>query len=121
MLLAFGGFAFHLLKQWGENIKRKDKFDNRLLVISIAMNLIAIPILVFIGGTLPADLLVMSPLTCVIIGAFGSSMLAGFINTKKPPMTENGPFSSKSPGSETTPVEEPENGIGGGTVGTTKP
>ena len=84
MLLAFGGFAFHLLKQWGEGIKRNQTFDKRLLAISVAMNLIAIPILVFIGGTLPSDLLVMSPLTCVIVGAFGSSMLAGFINVKKP-------------------------------------
>lgn len=84
MLLAFGGFAFHFLKQWGENIKRNQTFDKRLLVLNVAMNLIAIPILVFIGGTLPSDLLVMSPLTCVIVGAFGSSMLSGFINVKKP-------------------------------------
>jgi len=84
LLLAFGGFLFHMLKQVGENIKRKEKFDKRLLAIHVAMNLIAIPILIFIGGTLPEDLLVMSPLTCVIIGAMGSSILSGFINTKKP-------------------------------------
>lgn len=108
MLLAFGGFAFHLLKQWGENIKRKDKFDNKLLAISVAMNVIAIPILVFIGGTLPADLLVMSPLTCVIIGAFGSSMLAGFINTKKPTMSEAETFGSDDgPGSNPPPPPPP--------------
>lgn len=84
MLLASGGYAFHLLKQWYESIKRKEQFDKRLFILSMGMNLIAIPILVYIGGTLPADLLVMSPLTCVIIGSFGASMLAGFINTKKP-------------------------------------
>lgn len=80
---------FHMLKQVGENIKRKEKFDKRLLAVHVAMNIIAIPILIFIGGTLPEDLLVMSPLTCVIIGAMGSSILSGFINTKKPSATDN--------------------------------
>ncbi len=84
MLLAFGGYLFHMAKQYGESIKRNEKFDKRLVAVNLVMNLIAIPILVFIGGTLPSDLLVMSPLTCVIIGAFGSSMLSGFINIKKP-------------------------------------
>lgn len=88
MLLAFGGFLFHMLKKWGESIKKKESMDKRLLLIYLGMNLIAIPILIFIGGTLPSDLLVMSPLTCVIIGSFGSSMLAGFINVKKPETTE---------------------------------
>jgi len=89
LLLAFGGFLFHILKQAGENVKRKETFDKRLMFIHVAMNLIAIPILIFIGGTLPSDLLVMSPLTCVIIGAMGSSILSGFINTKKPSATDN--------------------------------
>lgn len=84
LLLAFGGWAFHLLKQWQESIKRKEEFVLKSFLLSIAMNLIAIPILIFIGGTLPSDLLVMSPLTCVIIGSFGSSMLSGFVNVKKP-------------------------------------
>lgn len=89
LLLAFGGFLFHLLKQWRENIVRKQEFDKRLLLISFLMNMIAIPILIFIGGTLPSDLLVMSPLTCVIIGGFGSSMLSAFINAKKPKDVES--------------------------------
>lgn len=89
LLLAFGGFIFHLLKQWRENIVRKQEFDKRLLLISFLMNMIAIPILIFIGGTLPSDLLVMSPLTCVIIGGFGSSMLSAFINAKKPKDVES--------------------------------
>jgi hypothetical protein len=89
MLLAFGGFVFHVLKQWRENIVRKQVFDVRLLIISVLMNCIAIPILIFIGGTLPDDLLVMSPLTCVIIGGFGSSMLSAFINAKKPKDVES--------------------------------
>lgn len=84
MLLALAGFVFHLLKQWLENEKRGDKFNVKHTLIFVAMNIVAIPVLIYIGGTLPADLIVMSPLTCVIIGAFGSSMLAGFINTKKP-------------------------------------
>lgn len=84
MLLALAGFLFHFLKQWNESIKRNEHFIKKSLFISIAMNLIAIPVLIFIGGTLPSDLLVMSPLTCVIIGSFGASMLSGFINSKKP-------------------------------------
>lgn len=89
MLLAFGGFLFHLLKKWGESIKKNEKMDRRLMLIYFGMNIIAIPVLIFIGGTLPSDLLVMSPLTCVIIGSFGSSMLSGFINAKKPGSTED--------------------------------
>ena len=84
MLLAFAGFAFHMLKQWHENEKRGDKFNIKHTLIFCAMNMIAIPVLIYIGNSLPADLIVMSPLTCVIIGSFGSSMLSGFINTKKP-------------------------------------
>lgn len=97
MLLALGGFAFHLLKQWNESVKRKEVFLVKSLIISILMNLIAIPILIYIGGTLPSDLIVMSPLTCVIIGSFGASMLSGFINSKKPKDTVD----------EGTPVIDP--------------
>lgn len=88
MLLAFGGFLFHLLKQWGESIKKKEAVDMRILLIKVCMNIIAIPILIFIGDSLPSDLLVMSPLTCVIIGSFGSSMLSGFISAKKPTVAD---------------------------------
>lgn len=84
MLLAFAGFLFHLLKQWGESIKKKEVMDTRIVLIKLGMNIIAIPVLIFIGDSLPSDLLVMSPLTCVIIGSFGSSMLSGFITAKKP-------------------------------------
>lgn len=84
LLLAAGGYAIHLLKMWLEAIKRKEKFIKDVFFISIAMNVISIFILIYIGQSLPADLIVMSPLTCVMIGTFGSSMLAGFINIKKP-------------------------------------
>jgi small basic protein len=84
LLLAAGGYAIHLLKMWGESIKRKERFVKDIFFISIAMNIISIFILVYIGETLPADMLVMSPLTCVMIGTFGSSMLSGIINIKKP-------------------------------------
>jgi hypothetical protein len=84
ILLAAGGYAIHLLKMWGESIKRKEKFVKETFYISIAINVISIFILVYIGGSLPADVLVMSPLTCVMIGTFGSSMLSGIINIKKP-------------------------------------
>lgn len=89
MLLATGGFIFHGLKQLYESVRRKESFNPKLVAIFIVMNLIAIPILVYVGDTLPHDLIVMSPLTCVIMGAFGSSMLAGFINTKKPKEVED--------------------------------
>jgi len=84
ILLAAGGYALHLLKMWGESIKRKERFVKETFYISIAMNVISIFIMIYIGGSLPADIIVMSPLTCVIIGTFGSSMLSGIINIKKP-------------------------------------
>jgi len=84
ILLAFGGFAFHLLKQYQEAIKRNEVFVTKLFWVSIVSNVIAIFILIYIGGTLPPDLIVMSPLTCVIVGSFSGSMLSGFINAKKP-------------------------------------
>lgn len=84
ILLAFGGFAFHLLKQYQEAIKRNEVFITKIFWASIASNIIAIFILIYTGNTLPPELIVMSPLTCVIMGAFSGSMLSGFINAKKP-------------------------------------
>lgn len=84
ILLATGGYILHLLKMWYEAIKRKERFVQDTFYISIAMNVISIFILVYIGDSLPPDLIVMSPLTCVIIGTFGSSMLSGIVNIKKP-------------------------------------
>lgn len=84
LLLAAGGYVLHLLKLWGESIKRKEKFIKDTFYISIAMNVISIFILVYIGNSLPTDILIMSPLTSVMIGTFGSSMLSGIINIKKP-------------------------------------
>jgi uncharacterized membrane protein len=84
LMLALGGYVIHLLKMWLEAIKRKEKFVAETFYISIAMNIISIFILVYICESLPPDLIVMSPLTCVIIGTFNSSMLSGFVNIKKP-------------------------------------
>lgn len=84
LLLAFGGYAVHLLKMWGTAIKRKEKFIKETFFISIAMNVISVFILIYICDSLPPELIVMSPLTCVIIGWFNSSMLTGFVNIKKP-------------------------------------
>ncbi len=84
ILLATGGYVIHLLKMWLESIKRKEDFVVKTFIIGIAMNLISMAILIYIGRTLPPDLLTMSPLTCVLIGSFNSSMLAGIINLKKP-------------------------------------
>lgn len=84
LLLAFGGYIIHFLKMWLESIKRKEKFIVETLYLSVAINVISIFILIYIGGSLPADILVMSPLTCVLIGSFNSSMLGGIINLKKP-------------------------------------
>lgn len=82
--LALGGFVFHLLKMWYAATVRKEQFINKLFYIWAAMNVLASALLIYIGRTLPEDLIVMSPLTCIIIGTFGSSMLSGFINVKKP-------------------------------------
>jgi len=84
LLLALGGYIFHLLKQWLESIKRSEVFIAKIFFISIAMNLIAIVILTYIGGTLPPELYVQSPLNSVILGIFNSSMLSGIVNIKKP-------------------------------------
>lgn len=84
LLLAIGGYTIHLLKMWMESVKRKEVFISKIFFISIAMNVISIFIMIYIGGSLPPAIVVMSPLTCVIMGYFGSSMLSGFINLKKP-------------------------------------
>ncbi len=84
LLLAFGGYIIHLLKMWMESIKRKESFITQTFYISIAMNVISIFILIYIGDSLPETMIVMSPVTCVIMGYFGSSMLGGIINLKKP-------------------------------------
>lgn len=84
ILLALGGYAFHLLKMYGESLKRQEVWLVKPLVVSVAANLLAIFLLIYVGDKLPPDLIVMSPLTCIIIGSFGSSMLSGFINIKKP-------------------------------------
>jgi uncharacterized membrane-anchored protein len=88
ILLAAGGYLFHLLKMYGESLKRNEEFLRKPFIVSAASNIVAILILIYIGGTLPADLLVMSPLTCVIIGGMGSSLLSGFIAIKKPKLPE---------------------------------
>jgi hypothetical protein len=84
MLLAFGGHAIHLLKLYSESLRRKEEFINKSFLASEMSNLIAIPMLVWMADYLPPELFVMSPLGAVIIGTFASSMLAGFINVKKP-------------------------------------
>lgn len=84
LLLAFGGYLFHVLKMWYESTNRNEVFINKSFYISIAMNAVAIVILIIIGKSLPPDLIVMSPFTCVLIGYSASSMLAGFINVKTP-------------------------------------
>lgn len=84
LLLALGGYIIHLLKLWGEAVKRKERFVKDAFFISIAMNVISVFILIYICESLPPELIVMSPLTCVIIGTFNSSMLSGFVNIKKP-------------------------------------
>lgn len=84
VLLAFGGYLFHLLKMWYESTNRNEVFITKSFYISIAMNVVAIFLLIYLGNSLPPDLLVMSPLTCVIMGYSASSVLSGFINVKSP-------------------------------------
>jgi hypothetical protein len=90
MLLAFGGHAIHLLKMYSESLKRKEDFVTKSFIASELSNLIAIPMLVWMADYLPPELFVMSPLGAVIIGTFASSMLAGFINVKKPKEADAG-------------------------------
>lgn len=97
LLLAYAGFLFHLLKIYQANVKRKETFINQQLLVWVLSNLLAATLLIYIGGTLPPDLLVMSPLTCVIIGFFGSSMLSGFINIKKPKGFESLEYDTEDP------------------------
>lgn len=82
--LAFGGHIFYLCKQLLENIKRKEKFNKEVFLISEAMNIMAIFLLVYLAIEAPTAWLTMSPITAILIGAFGSSMLSALINTKKP-------------------------------------
>jgi len=84
LLLAFGGYLFHVLKMWYEATKRNEVFINKAFYISIPMNIVAILLLIILGNNLPPDLIVMSPFTCALIGFTGSSMLAGFLNIKAP-------------------------------------
>lgn len=93
MGLALGGHVFYLLKQLLENVKRNQIFDKRIFIISEAMNLIAIPLLVYIGTLMPTEILTMSPVTAIMIGGFGSSLLSGIINTRKPKDIDDGLFS----------------------------
>lgn len=84
LLLALGGYLFHILKMWYESTKRNEAFISKAFYISIPMNILAICLLVYVGKTLPPELIVMSPITCITMGFMGSSILAGFINVKKP-------------------------------------
>lgn len=83
-LLALGGFLVHFLKMWYTSTLRKESFLNKPMYIWIAMNLLSSAILIYIGPTLPPDMIVMSPLTSVLIGMSSSSMLAGVIKIKQP-------------------------------------
>lgn len=89
LALAIGGYAFHLLKLYGESLKRNEEFLTKPFLVSVFSNLLAIGILLYIGDSLPDDIIVMSPLTVVIIGAFASSMLSGIIAIKKPKLDAN--------------------------------
>lgn len=88
MLLAFGGHVIHLLKLYGESLKRNEAFVTKIFIVSEAANIISIPMLIWISKYLPPELFVMSPIGAIIIGTFASSMLAGFINVKKPKEVE---------------------------------
>lgn len=84
ILLAAAGHVFYLLKQQLENVKRQQKFDGQTFLLSEGMNIIAIPTLIYLGIQVPTDWLTMSPITALMIGSFGSSLLSGLINTRKP-------------------------------------
>ena len=104
-ILAIGGFLFHLLKMWLTSVNRKENFITKPTLIWVGMNLVAGALLIYIGERLPADLIVMSPLTCVIIGVTGSSMLAGFINVKRPKDLEITTIETQR-GTTTTTIEK---------------
>jgi len=104
LVLAEAGFLFHVLKQYYENnLPIKGKDTNRA-VAWIAMNQIAIFLLIYLLPTLPKDVFVMSPLTAVIIGGFANSILSGLMNAKRPNFN-NGPeqFGTSGPGGGTNP------------------
>jgi len=90
--LAFAGHAFYLLKQQLENIKRNQKFNGQVFFLSEGMNVIAIFLLVYLGIQAPSDWVTMSPVMAIMIGGFGSSMLSGLINTRKPKDDTDGTF-----------------------------
>lgn len=83
-LLALGGFVFHFLKLLYTSLNRKEKFLSAKLLVWSLMNVLAALLLVYIGDSLPPELIVMSPITCILIGFSGSSMLSGFIQVKTP-------------------------------------
>lgn len=84
ILLAFGGHVFYLMKQQLENIKRKDKFNMQIFALSEGMNIMAIFLLVYLGIQAPAEFMKMSPMSAIMIGVFGSTILSSLINTKQP-------------------------------------
>ena len=61
ILLALGGYAFHLLKMYGESLKRQEVWIVKPFVVSVAANILAIFLLIYVGERLPPDLIVMSP------------------------------------------------------------
>lgn len=83
-LLALGGVLIHFLKMWLQAEKRKEKFLSRPTILLLTLNLLSSALLIYIGPTLPPELVVMSPLTCVLMGIFGSSMLTGLVNARRP-------------------------------------
>src|SRR5574342_33260 len=89
LILAIGGYFCHLLKQYLQSINRNEEFINKKLKVTIALNLIAIPLLVYVAPTLPPELFVMSPISAIVIGWFNSSLLAGLINVKKPKLSDS--------------------------------
>lgn len=84
ILLAFGGYLFHLLKIYQASLKRQEEFVTKPFLVSVAANILAIFLMIYVGGTLPPDLFSMAPINVVVMGFFGGSMLSGFINVKKP-------------------------------------
>lgn len=89
ILLAFGGYLFHLLKMYYASLVRKEEFITKPFAVSVAANLLAIFLMIYVGGSLPPDMFSMAPINVVVMGFFGSSMLSGFINVKKPKSLDN--------------------------------
>lgn len=84
LLLALGGYATHLLKMYIESLKRNEVFIKKIFIASVALNMISILLLTYVGDTLPPEIYVPSPLGAIMVGIFGSSMLSGVVNIKKP-------------------------------------